>query len=397
MATVTATTASPKRPERARRAPAAASKAAWRAAIAVAAIVACAGVVGEQRLSSRATLESARSLVEHGKPASDPAVQSLVHDALRHDLTQPAALELTALADENRGARSAAANLYKLSSRISRRSLATRLWLVQHSVDGGDVPATLANMDVALRTSSAAPAFVFPALARGLDDPALIGPIAQMVDRPSEWRETFLIYVADNAEPASAAALLFAARDRRTIIKDELDRRIIVRLVADGQFSLARRLDAAFARRPANAQPVADGAFGDPGARYPFGWGLTDTSELGASRESDGGHSVLAYHANTAEQGQVAAQLLTLPPGSYALTTRVNSATSAATPPLWTLSCAAPTRLLVTITLPDQAGQTATAPFSVPPGCDAQWLALTVRPALEPQNGSVASVSITAR
>jgi hypothetical protein len=190
---------------------------------------------------------------------------------------------------------------------------------------------------------------------------------------------------------------MFAVRDRQTIIKDELDRRIIVRLVADGQFALARQLDAAFARGSAKAQLVADGQFRDVSARYPFGWGQTDTAELGASRESEGGHSVLAYHANTAEQGQIAAQLLTLPPGSYTLATQAGTATSAATPPLWTLSCAAPTRLLVTVALPAQSGRLASAPFSIPPGCAAQWLALAVRPTLAPQDGSVATVSITAR
>jgi hypothetical protein len=364
--------------------------------IAAATLAACAGAVAEQQFSSRTTLESARSLVERGKPASDPAVQSLVRDALRRDLTQPAALELTALADENRGARSAAASLYQLSNRISRRSLATRLWLVQDAVKRGDVAASLANMDVALRTSSAAPAFVFPALARGLDDPALIGPIAKLVDRPSDWREAFLVYIADNAEPVSAAALSFAVRDRGIFAKDELDRRIIVRLVAAGQYALARRLDTAFARGSGNAQRMADGRFGDPAARYPFGWGLTDKSELGASRETEDGHPVLAYHANLAESGQVAAQLLTLPPGNYQLETQSGRGEDGETPPLWTLSCAAAPRLLATLALPAQHARSS-APLSIPRDCPAQWLALTVRPALAAQAGTIDWVKIDAR
>ena len=342
-------------------------------------------------------LDQARSLVQHGTAPTDEAVQTLVRTALRRDLTQPAGLELTALSEASSGHQDATARLYHLSDRISRRSLATRLWLVQDAVGRGDVPTTLANMDLALRTSSAAPQFLFPALARGLDDATLVEPIAALTDRPSDWREAFLIYVADNAEPLSAAALLTAVRDRQVVAKDELDRKVIVRLVGEGQFARARQLDAAFTRRPATTQLLRDGSFGDPASRYPFGWGLTDKGELGASREIENGRPVLAYHANAAASGQVAAQLLTLPPGSYTLATTVGGSKPAENPPVWTISCAPPARLVATLALPAGAGGRSAASFTVPSGCAAQWLALTVQPALASQAGSVDEITITAR
>ena len=397
MATVTAANASPKRHRRESAGPVFSRRSAWRAAIAAAAVLAGGAVIAGHRFNARVALEQAREQVEHGTPPTDPGVQSLAREAIRRDPTQPAALELIALVDEQHGDHQASAELYHLSDRISRRSLATRLWLIQDAVGRGDVAATLANMDLALRTSSAAAPFVFPALSRGLDDAKLIAPIAAMVDRSSDWREAFLIYAAGNADPASGAGLLSALHDRRIITKDELDRKLIFRLVSAGQFARARQLDEAFGGRPASVRLLADGEFGDAAARYSFGWGLTDGAELGASRESENGRSVLAYHASVAGGGQVAAQLLTLPPGSYALATRTSRAEKSDTPPLWTLSCAAPANLLTTLPLPAAPRVGSTVSFSVPTGCAAQWLVLTIRPMLAPQSGSVEAVTLTAR
>ena len=374
------------------------SRLAWRMAIVGASILAAAGVLLQGSGSNaRVALDHAMALVGQGKPPTDPAVRSLVRRALGRDLTQQAAIELTALADEGRGDRVAAARLYHLSDRISRRSLATRLWLVQDAVARGDVAATLAHMDLALRTSSAAPGFIFPALARGLEDPGLIGPIAALVDRPSDWREEFLAYAAENADPSSAAGLFLRLRNRQVIARDELDRKLIVRLAAAAQFARARELDAAFNPHPPGAGGVADGHFVDLKARYPFGWGLTVSGELEATREIEAGHAVLAYRADAAEGGQVAAQLLTLPPGSYVLATQAGPSQASDASPQWVLSCAAPSRLVVSLALPSAGHASASVPFSIGSDCRAQWLVLTIRPALAPQSGSVEEVTIASR
>jgi hypothetical protein len=392
MATVTATNASPRRHKPGHTTDAAAGFR-WRAAIIVCALLAGAAVVLAQSTAQR-SLDEARALVQQGKTATDPAVQDLVRRALERDVSQPAALELTALAEESGGDRPKAAQLYQLSNRISRRSLATRLWLVQDAVARGDVKGALVNMDLALRTSSAAPGFVFPALSRGLEDPALVAPIAAMVDRPSDWREMFLYYAVDHADPASAAALLMAVNDRRTILKDELDRKLTVRLADAGRFALARRLDEAFGGREP-AATVADDTFGDARARYPFGWGLTDKSELGATRATENGRPALAYHANPGESGQVAAQLLMLAPGSYLLASR-SAVTQPNSRPLWTLSCAGSAKLIATLELGDASRTAADTTFSVPQNCPAQWLVLNLRTALVAQSGAVQNVTIEA-
>jgi hypothetical protein len=345
--------------------------------------------------NGRIALDAALDRIENGAAPTDPAVQALARRALRRDATLPAAIELAALARESRGDRADAAALYRLSDRIGRRSLATRLWLVQDAVERGDVTATLAQMDIALRTSSAAPEIVFPALARGIEDPQLVAPVAVLVDRPSEWSEAFLDHAVAAAEPEAAAALLLAVRNERAVTDRELDRLLIVRLVEAGRFALARRIDARFAARKLASVPLADGDFADPASRYPFGWGLTDRSGIGARRETRNGRPALAYHAAAAQGGQVAAQLLTLGEGNHLLQTRAASSDGSRMRPIWVLSCAGQSRTIATLPVPVGENADAAVPFAVPGDCPAQWLVLSLRPALAPQSGSIAGVSIS--
>jgi hypothetical protein len=92
----------------------------------------------------------------------------------------------------------------------------------------------------------------------------------------------------------------------------------------------------------------------------------------------------------------VAAQLMTLLPGSYKLASQAGRSGSGA-PPLWTVSCAAPAKAIATLETGSRANAASSTSFAVPADCPAQWLTLTVRPALVAQTGSVRSVTVTAR
>ncbi len=342
--------------------------------------------------NARVAIDGALALLAGGAETGDAAVRSRVRQALDRDATIPAALELEALDRQGRGDLAGAAHLYRMSDRISRRSLATRLWLVQDAVERGDAGRALGQMELALRTSSAAPDLIFPALANGLDDPALVQSIARLVDRPSEWRTPFLTYAMKNAGAAAAASLLVDLRDRRGINAAAFDI-LLVRLVDDGRFNHARQLARRFGRGTASAL-VADERFADEHAHYPFGWALTEGEAMGARRDVERGTSVLSYHANSAEGGQVAAQVLLLRPGSYRLATRVVRADSGELQPLWVLACAGSSKPLATVQLPSRDGGATARVVSIPANCPAQWLVLIVRPALNTQSGSVAGIEL---
>jgi hypothetical protein len=343
--------------------------------------------------NARAAIAGALSLLDGGASPTDYAVQTQVRAVLKRDPTIPAAVELAALDRGERGDRAGEQHLYDLSTQLSRRSLATRLWLIQAAVERGDAAGALANMELALRTSSAAPNVVFPALARGLEDPNLVAPIAAMVDRPSEWRSDFIGYAMRNADPIAAARLLATIRHRRDIDAGDFDR-LLVRLVDGRQYSVARMLGAAFGRVRSGSGPIADPTFLDEAARYPFGWAITGGEAFGARRDRERGQPVLTYHANSAEGGQIAAQVLALRPGKYRLATRVARADAAQLQPWWLVSCTGRTTPLILLPVSSTDQGVTSGRFSIPRDCQTQWLVLVVRPALQQQAGSIAEVRL---
>jgi hypothetical protein len=348
---------------------------------------------------ARIAIGTARARLARGERPGSPPLQALVHVALYRDTTQPAPLEILALAAHRSGDRAQETRLFALSARLSQRSLATRLWLIQRSVARGDVAGALHDFDVALRTSSLAPPLLFPVLARAAADPALVGPIAQLLDRPSDWRAMFLHQAALQPETALAAArLLLAMHDRQAVIAAEIDQTVIAALVAGQQFVLARQVFSRFSRAGADGQGVLDGDFTKPALAYPFGWGLVDTGPLGAIRQSRAGRTVLGWHADPDQGGAVATQLLMLPPGRHVLATHITDAASdPAATPYWTLTCATRSNDRLGVLRLPGAGQTAGAAIVVPPDCPAQWLVLMI-PAGDTtgdQSGTIAGVAVT--
>jgi hypothetical protein len=307
-------------------------------------------------------------------------------------------IELRALDYSATGKPAKAARLFALSDQLTRRSLPTRLWLIQQSVDRGDVAGALTNFDIALRTSNEAPLLLFPVLARASTDPTLARPLASTLDRPSEWRLMFFEWALSNSKDLHGLAnVAIAMRDRRFVTGNRIDQRLIEQLVTADDFGQALRLKQRFGQRSAGL--LADPHFDDPRALYPFGWGLVSEGSLGAERGLADGRPMLTYRATSSRTGQVAAQLLMLAPGRYALATR-SAASVVGEAPMWAISCGQEGgSQLVRLEQPMAAGQSAGAGFVVPPGCPAQWLTLSVRPAAEsqPQSGATASVTIVRR
>ncbi|MGE5720863.1 MAG: hypothetical protein ACM3YM_00250 [Sphingomonadales bacterium] len=352
--------------------------------------------------NARIAMDAARKAVEAGASATAPEVRKLVDAALLRDATLTSAIEMRALRAEADGDMRKEAALFALSSAISRRSLPTRLWLMQHHVDRGDVAGALDESDIALRTSSAAPEVLFPVLARAASDPALAGPIAHVLDRPTEWRAMFLHYAITEAGAASAMAdVVLHMHDRAMIAAGRIDQMLIGRLVAEGKFASARAVHDAFHPAAKTASLVRDPDFSDPAQLFPFGWNLVETGRAGVTRSQSEGRSVLSYQAVTLGGGEVASQLLMLPEGGYRfLAKAADAANDHESAPYWTITCAEEGGAQIALfDQPTRRGALAAADFSVPPGCAAQWLALSLRPSelTEGQSGTIASVSIVRR
>ena len=347
---------------------------------------------------ARIAIAAARARLERGETPGSPRLQALVRVALNRDTTQPAALELLALQARDGRDSAREARLFALSAQLSQRSLATRLWLIQRAVERGDIAGALHDFDVALRTSSLAPPVLFPVLARAAGDPALVGPIAALLDRPSDWRAAFLHQAALRGETATATAgLLLAMHDRQAVLAAKADQTVIATLVGQRQFALARQVFDHFSGARAKGRGVLDENFSTPSLAYPFGWALAETGPLGAVRQSRAGRLVLAWHADPDQGGPVATQLLMLAPGRHVLGTSVADANDRPAMPYWTITCATPPgEQIGMLSLPAIVGQFARSAVVVPQDCPAQWLVLLV-PASDSavgQSGTVAAVTV---
>jgi hypothetical protein len=347
---------------------------------------------------ARLAIAAAQAAVEHGARTDAADVRRWVGTALARDATLPSAIELAALRTEAAGDGRRAARLFELSSALSRRSLPTRLWLIQRAVDRGDVSAALEDFDIALRTSANAPKVLFPVLARASGDPDLAGPIARVLDRPEDWRAMFLHYAITEAHAGPGmSAVVLRMRDRRAIIDNQVDQLLIGELVNEQQFALARRVQDAFLQTA--PEPVQDADFSASKRAFPFGWLLVETGSAGAERAQIDGRPALSWQASPGGEGAVANQLLTLSPGAWRLTTTTAAASDSEAPPVWTLTCAETGGgEIARLIQPAQKGERASADFAVPADCPAQWLTLTLKAGDSPnRSGAIARVAVARR
>ena len=348
---------------------------------------------------ARAAVAAAQAEIKAGGNVASPAVRRLVGQALARDATLTSAIEIRALEAEAEHQPAREARLFALSSAISRRSLPTRLWLIQHQVDRGDVAGALGQFDIALRTSSAAPDVLFPVLANASSDPGLAQPIARLLDQPSDWRETFLHYaIVDAHAGPGMAAVVLRMRDRGLIVGKQVDQSLVGELISEKAFVLARQVGDALSPAPGGGL-VADPHFAEPGRRYPFGWLLNPSGTSSVERAQVAGHAALEYQVGPGGGGPAATQLLTLAPGDYRLTTTTATPAGDRTAqPFWTLACGETGVQLVLLDQPGASETLAGADFTVPADCTGQWLTLTLRSSDDPNlTGSIRSVAITRR
>jgi hypothetical protein len=350
---------------------------------------------------ARLALAAARAAMDSGAQPGSPQVRRLTRRALERDVTLPAALELAALDAGASGDAKRQARLFQLSDAISRRSLATRLWLIQHAVDAGDVPGALRHFDIALRTSPAAPDVLFPVLARAASDPGLAGPLAALLDRPSDWRLAFLHYaITDGHAAADMARVIAVMRDRDAVRTGKIDQVLVGQLVSERRFAEALQAQDALDGRPARPGLVRDPDFSDPHAAYPFGWGLSESGDAGAARGVVSGRPALTYESLPGGAGPVANQLLVLQPGGYRLAVQTAASPGeGASTPYWTVTCGQDGGpQIALLEQPMTAGAWAARDFTVPADCPAQWLALTLRSSDVPtRSGAIAAVNIQRR
>jgi hypothetical protein len=213
------------------------------------------------------------------------------------------------------------------SEALSRHDLGTQLLLIQSSVERDDAGQALNHYDIALRTSEAAPAILFPILTSAIEDAQIQAALAPIIGRQPVWLRDFLSFaIADGARPSDlAAAIMRAGRLPDSPDFHLLESSLIARLVAVGDGMAARVFYATL--RGARPGEIAATGFAeatiDP--RFaPLTWDPVVDANTEVSVLDDGkGFRVVA---RSGAKAVVLRRLLFLPPGRRVLRATIGPA-----------------------------------------------------------------------
>jgi hypothetical protein len=166
-----------------------------------------------------------------------------------------------------------------------------------------------------------------------------------------------------------------------------LRRTLISRLLNEGRFDQAFATYRRFTGRDGNA--LSDGDFTSQPRFVPIDWQLAENGGLNAAiaRVPGADGSALVIQSSEGRGGEVARQIMGLRPGRYTLEATVGEvAGTQSERPVILVRCAVnPALELDRLVLPEATGQArhVQESFSVPAGCDAQWIVIEMPPAFE--------------
>lgn len=293
----------------------------------------------------------------------------------------------------------AAANrMFGYAERLSRRDLATQLWLIQAAVDRGDVPTALAHYDRALRTSERAADILFPTLVAAADDPRVATELGRFLAvRPPWWRGFLLREIAGAKNPASLVFLVAVLGINLNAAEDAEIARLAISKLVDGQhFAEAGKLYTKVTTgRFGSVALLRDGKFEGSELSSPFDWWITDQSDPSAVVVNDDGQRRLQLKSSSTVASEVARQLLLLKPGNYTLSIAFGlDAGSAA--PMVQLRCAQGQDIkTVKLAANGVSATRLVTSVQVDSKCSAQWLAVQIAQGT-PVSAWISHIDITA-
>lgn len=361
-----------------------------------------------QPLDARASARAAEQLIvrSRGNPAAIDQAERLSLDALRRDTTVALAWRTLGLVALSRNQADRAAFAFRFAGTLSKRDLPTQLWLIEERVRADDIPGALVHYDIALRTNEGSHDVLLPILVSATAQDNIVPAIARTLNTLPPWRRAYLARLAADAPNPQNAALLYGLILPRAT---DSERQVVIgamrAMVARRQFGAARRVYQFLTRTDASAMALLrNPSFDQPNRYAPLDWRLREEPDLTAEQRSAGDGrpgARLQVSARNGVGGNVAQQLLFLPPGAY----RIGAL--AGTVPgnrparfTWSIQCGGVHGAnLMHQQWPPLAAQIAPAAAFVVPaaGCEAQWLNLNVQPDFGPGGAAGWVDSLTLR
>jgi hypothetical protein len=294
-------------------------------------------------------------------------VRALAESALRADPTSVAALRSLGLAAAAQNDERKAQRLIAASEALSRRDLASQIWLIEARVAANDVVGALRHYDRALRTSLAAQPILMPILVEAANDPAILAELERLLRRDPDWRRSFMLpFIERNANPTYTATLVarIGNADESTAA--------VKKLAADGHFDQARQVLVARGVRPGD--PDAELAFDRESRFPPFDWEWTTEPSVTVDRFNQP-KQIIQVSAEPATQSRTVVRKVVrlLPGATYRL--QAYASLSDDTEQSWTIRCARGGGLVARAEL-SRGTRTVLARGRVPDRCDWGYLAL---------------------
>ena len=332
--------------------------------------------------SASAASLAAAVLGSDASPELRSSARAAAVAALRRDPTTVAALRGLGLAADAEGDQAEAARLFTAAERLSRRDQATEAWLIRHYSSRGDTARTIHHFDTALRASYARWDTLLALLVQFSADPRALPPLERLLATRPVWGSEFATRLAARGQPLTHVVRLTRGMfDISNPAHAQVVGRLLGRLVEAGQIDLAWNVYLQHRPDGRGRGAVSNGGFEAADGLAPFDWALVDDMDLGAVRETRAGSgNVLRLLANSGRGGDVARQLVRLPPRSYLIQLEMaDIPADAANRPRVSVRCAGTGGRTLLDVRPASGGEAmrrVAARFTVPAGCRWQWLSI---------------------
>lgn len=247
---------------------------------------------------------------------------SLSLDAIERDSTNVGALRTLGLVADRRGDLGVARRVFTQVQLLSRRDRLSHIWLIGDYERRGDVEGMVRQFDIALRTSTRSRSLLFPALVSATADPRVVAPLARTLAGRPEWWLEFMGELAESGPvPRTTTALAVRLLDPSDPEQRRVIERLLNRLTDAEEYDLAWQVYSRASGRQSTPALVRNGGFEAADRYAPFDWIMASDTELAARREGrpDGRGNALSLVAYNGRSGDIARQLLRLPPGAYQL------------------------------------------------------------------------------
>jgi tetratricopeptide (TPR) repeat protein len=316
------------------------------------------------------------------------AARQLAVTALGKEPANAAAARDLGLMYTLQGKANEAARAFAYSERMSRRDIPTQLWLIESKVQAGDVAGALKHYDRAMRTSLEIREMLLPTLVGAAQDPVVAASLKKIVAARPNWWAQFTDVLVGQSQGAAAIGNIVPALHLDPANPDQARQlsvglRHMVDLGAIPQaFTLYRQV-----RRFSGSVPLLRGGdFEAVGQLAPFEWQLTDGEERQGVREArDGAQGRFALSLYGDSAGEVARQLMSLPPGKYRLSGQAGSVSKTAPQPSIAVVCAKDASVLANVALPRGARASFERTFQVSAQCPAQYVFISIAGSLDRQ------------